>query len=129
MRGTSRASDASLFDYLMKSVRIIEPYPLRAIGLHEISKRKERAMNNVISIQSRRSVARPRPRDERIVAGRRERGTFLGQHMIAAIPLQAIDNTAIAQWEKTVRHTTLATVTAAILVAGAIGAFGLPGLM
>ncbi len=86
-------------------------------------------MSNVVSIQARRSAARSRAGAEQSVSGRRNSGTFLGQRMVAAIPVQAIDHLALAQWEKSVRRTTLATVTTAFLFAAAFGAFGLSGLL
>jgi hypothetical protein len=85
-------------------------------------------MSNVISIKSRNFVTQSRAGVERGLSGRRHAGAFLGQRTVAAaIPIQ--DQAAIARWEKTVGHTTLATVMTAFLLAAAIGAFGLPGLM
>lgn len=74
-------------------------------------------MSNVVSIQARKPV------------GRRNSGAFLGQRIVAAIPVQAIDNLALAQWEKSVRRTILATITIAFLFAAAFGHFGLSGLL
>jgi hypothetical protein len=49
-------------------------------------------MGDVVSIQSRRFVARSRAGAERRVSARRDGGAFLGRHTVAAIPLQAIDH-------------------------------------
>ena len=53
------------------------------------------------------------------------RADVLGRHAADAY----FDPAEMAQWEKTVSHTTLATVMVAFLLAAAIGAFGLPGLV